>query len=172
MKRKLNTKTSANTKKCAILLPLTIYLSFLVGCQNTELSINNENDKQQKEYAEINQEKQDDSEAENIENIETRRKCGDKCHTIPNSLYNLFRYCLLAAALCRSSMRPRFSRFSLSAAKRDSPFCMPRFSYLSNNSHIVIPPLFSDPYRPPVYKCRKVHDVRVFPAVINCMFGL
>lgn len=53
MKRKLYTKTSANRKKCAMLLSLTICLSFLVGCQNTEHSINDENDKQQTEYAEM-----------------------------------------------------------------------------------------------------------------------
>ena len=70
MKRRLNTKTSANTKKCIILLSLTICLSFLAGCQNTEFSINNENDNSQTDYAEINQEKQEDSEAENIENIQ------------------------------------------------------------------------------------------------------
>ena len=36
MQRKLNTKTSANKKKCAILLSLMICLSFLVGCQNVD----------------------------------------------------------------------------------------------------------------------------------------
>ena len=36
MKRKQNTKTRANRKKCAILLSLTICLSHLAGCQNVD----------------------------------------------------------------------------------------------------------------------------------------
>ena len=85
MKRKLITKTITNMKKCAILLSLAICLSFLDSCQDSELSIHDENNNQQTEYAEINSEKQDDSEAENIKNIEAagNAEINDKTESEP-----------------------------------------------------------------------------------------
>ena len=44
MKRKLNTKTSANKTKCAILLSLMICLSFFAGCQNVDYAEFSAND--------------------------------------------------------------------------------------------------------------------------------